>query len=196
MEGEEEYTMVKKDPSFETNEKPNNESITLRLERGAIARLKKEANDREIGINTLLSRMIKHYTKWHSIAPEAGYIYVRRTMLMKLLERLTDEDIVSISDAVARTTNKDVLMVLRNKVNISNALDFIETWLRVSDIPFRHENSDNKHTLIVQHGMGRKWSIYMGELCRHMFQQCSAVKFDNDVGENMLSFSFEIPRNQ
>jgi hypothetical protein len=188
------YSIVAKDAAFENREKSDNASITFRLKADAIARMKKEAADREIGMNTLLSQMIKHYMKWHSLAPRAGYIFVRRKFLMKLLERLSEAEVVSISEAVAKSTNKDILMVLRNKVNLANALDFIETWLGVSDIPFRHQNADNKHTFVIQHGMGRKWSVYMGELYRHMLEGCYALKFDYDAGENTLAFSFETPR--
>jgi hypothetical protein len=189
--------MVKKDTATsKKRDKPDNESITFRLDSDAIAGLKKEASERDIGVNTVLSQMIKHYTKWHSIAAGAGYVYVRRTLLMKLLEHHTEQDMVSISDAVAKTTNRDVLMLFGKKVNMSGALDLIETWLKVSDIPFRHENSDNKHSFIVKHGMGKKWSIYMGELCRHMFRECNINKYDYDARDTTLSFVFEVPQNK
>ena len=98
-----------------------------------------------------------------------GFISVRRELIVKLMEKLLEQEISSIVEYIAKTSNKDFIMMLRNQYNIESALDLIETWIRISGYPYRHEvdgdntNNNNNyttiHSYILQHDMGRKWSL-------------------------------------
>jgi hypothetical protein len=85
---------------------------------------------------------------------------------------------------------------------IESALDLIETWIRISGYPYRHEvdnNTNNNsyttvHSYIIQHHMGRKWSLYLSELYRCSFQEFGLGKVYFDITDNMLSFKVDTER--
>jgi hypothetical protein len=89
---------------------------------------------------------------------------------------------------LAKKGTKDFVMLLRNLYNIESALDVIETWIRISGHPYRHEVSHTKHTYIIQHDMGRNWSLYLAKLYQYLFEEFELKKVDFDVNNNTLDF--------
>jgi hypothetical protein len=55
-----------------------------------------------------------------------GFISVRRELIVKLMEKLLEQEISSIVEYITKTSNKDFIMMLRNQYNIESALDLIE----------------------------------------------------------------------
>jgi hypothetical protein len=137
--------------------------------------------------------MIKQHTDWHSNAAKAGFISVRRGMIIKLLEKLSEHDITAIAEDIAKSS-KDFILLLKNQYNIESTLDFIETWIRISGYHYRHEVSYTRHSYILQHDMGRKWSLYLSELYRHLFEEFGLAKPYFDITDNTLSFKVDTER--
>jgi hypothetical protein len=154
--------------------------------------LRKEAQENDVSVNTLVCQIIRNHINWHSIAPKAGFISVRKPLIMGLLEKLNDMDIKSLAQHIAYVSNRDYLLLLRSKISLDTAIDFFESWLRACAFAYRHETTDGfRHSYFVQHDMGRKWSLYIGELYQHFFRECSATIINYDVRENSLFIVLE-----
>lgn len=167
------------------------ESVSFRLDSFMLSRLRKEADEKVISVNMLVNQIIKHHIDWHSIAPKAGFVPVRKYLITHLLDNLSEDQVKGIAEQIARTTNMECLMLLKNKISIESALDFIESWLRASDIAYRHERTEFKHTFVIQHNMGQRWSIYLGELYNHLFKICKAREFSYEARQSTLTFVLE-----
>jgi len=64
---------------------------------------------------------------------------------------------------VAKTTNNDSILLMKNQYTLKSALDLLESWIKISGYPHRHEEINNhqkKHSYVIQHDMGMKVSIY------------------------------------
>jgi hypothetical protein len=174
--------------------KCKSESITFRLERNILNKLRHEAQQKEVSTNTLVSQIIKQHIDWHSNASKAGFVSVRKVFLMKLIDRLPEQDISSLAEYIAKTSNKDLVLLLKTEYNVESALEFIESWIRISGYPYRHEVNSTIHLYIIQHDMGRKWSLYLAELYRHLFEELETKKVDFDITDNTLSFMVDSQR--
>ena len=108
-----------------------NESITLRLGGDTLEALRNEANQKQTSVNNLVSQVLTQYVRWHSNANLAGFISVRKTMVEKLLENHTEEQVTGIAAQVSKTAKESVLL-LRSHYNVANALDVLETWIAIS----------------------------------------------------------------
>jgi hypothetical protein len=167
--------------------KTKNESVTFRVNTEILNRLKKEASDSDISPSTLVNQLIKNHVGWHSVAPKAGFIPVGRVLITKLFEELDDQEIRSIANHVAKASNRELLLHLRTEITTEAALDFFESWLKASNFGYRYQGTDNfRHSYVVQHNMGKKWSLYVGELYKHLFEECKAQKFEYDAREDTL----------
>lgn len=169
------------------------ESITFRLESDVLGKLRQEAERKDISVNTLISQIAKQHTNWHSVATQAGFIALRRPLLMKLIDKHTDEEIIDLARHIASTSNKDFVLLLRSRYNIHSALDVIETWIKISGYPHTHNVNERSyshtvHSFVVQHDMGRKWSLYLSELYQNLFKEFRVQGYHLDLTPNTVAF--------
>ena len=172
------------------------ESVTFRIESEALRNLRREAGQKDISTNTLVNKLIKDHLNWHSNAAKAGFIPVRRQFISKVIKYLPEQEIISLAEYMAKTTNKDSILLMKNEYTIKSALDLLESWIKISDYPYRHEETNNhqkKHSYVIQHDMGMKVSIYLASLFHFFFDELGQNKMiEFDKTENTLAFTIDI----
>jgi hypothetical protein len=174
------------------SQKRATESITFRLESRVLNKLRQEALRKDISINTLVSQTLKQHADWHSNAARAGFVVTRRSFLNKIMEMVSDDNITSISKFISTKEMKDFVLLLRNEYDIGSALSVMDGWSRASGYAFRHENTDNLHSHVIQHEMGRKMSLFLAELYRNLFEDFGLKTVHFDLTDKTLSFIVEI----
>jgi predicted DNA-binding ribbon-helix-helix protein len=177
--------------------KKKTESITFRLESEILDYLRQEAKRKDVSVNTLVSQIARQYTNWYSTAAQAGFISVRKPLIVKLLENQNEEQIKSLARHISKTSNKDFILMLRRKYNIHSALDVIETWVRISGYSYTHNTEDldysrRLHTLIIHHDMGMKWSLYLAELYKNLFEEFGVTDARFEMTESTLAFEVAV----
>jgi hypothetical protein len=178
----------------EKQQQHQSESITFRLDAIILNKLHREAEQKDISVNTLVSHIIRRHIDWHSNAAKAGFVTVRRGLLSNLINRLPEKEISSIAEYIAKNETKDFVLLLRNEYNIESALDVIETWIKISGHPYRHEVNYTRHSYVIQHDMGRNWSLYMAELYRFLFEEFGLKRVEFDINHNTLDFVVDTER--
>jgi len=169
------------------------ESVTFRIESEALRKLRREAGQKDISTNTLVNKLIKDHLNWHSNAAKAGFIPVRRLFISKVIKYLPEREIISLAEYMAKTTNKDSILLMKKEYTIKSALDFLESWIKISDYPYRHEETNNhqkKHSYVIQHDMGMKVSIYLASLFQFVLDELGQKKtIEFDKTESTLAFT-------
>jgi predicted DNA binding CopG/RHH family protein/uncharacterized protein YihD (DUF1040 family) len=168
------------------------ESITFRIDKVVLEKLKQEAAQKEVSLNTLINQIAKHHTDWHSSSVQAGLISVRKRLIVQLIEKLGDEEIRPLAADIAKEADKEFIRLLRREYNIESALDLVEIWAKVSGFPYRRDTiKDSVHEFYLQHDMGRKWSQYLSELYRNLFEEFQIAKVRFDITDNTLYFTVD-----
>jgi hypothetical protein len=168
------------------NHQHQSESITFRLDNTILNKLHHEAEQKDISVNTLVSHIIRRHIDWHSNAAKAGFVTVRN--------RLPEKEISSIAEYIAKNETKDFVLLLRNEYKIESALDVIETWIKISGYPYRHEVNYTRHSYVIQHDIGKNWSLYLAEVYRFLFEEFGLKKVEFDLNHNSLDFIVDIER--
>src|SRR5215831_2927339 len=149
-----------------------------------LEKLRREAEQKDVSANTLVNKLIKDHVSWHSTAAKAGFISLRRPFVSKVIKYLPEQEIISLAEYVAKTENKDSLLLMRKEYSMKSALDLLESWIKISEYPYRHDetsNGNNKHSYVIQHDMGIKVSIYFATLLQFLFEelgQYERIEFD------------------
>lgn len=139
----------------------------------------------------MASQIFRQHVDWHSNAAKAGFITVRRGLILRLLEIATEEQLVKIAEYIAKKETKNFVLMLRNEYNMTSALDVVETWIRIAGYPYRHDANYSKHSYTIQHEMGRKWSMYLAEQYRFLFEDFGVEKVRFDITDSVLAFSVD-----
>jgi hypothetical protein len=171
------------------------ESATFRLDSETMKNLRDEAKQKDISTNTLLNQIVKEHLNWHANASKAGFIAVRRLLITDLIDYLSEQQIISEAEKIAKNTNKDSILLLKKEYTMKSALGFIESWIKISGYPYRHEvvnNDENKHSYVIQHDMGKKWSIYLANLYQFLFDELSKSKRRIEFEKTHSTLAFRV----
>ena len=112
------------------------------------------------------------------------------------MDRLNEQEVQDLSQYIATNETKDMTLLLRKEYSLSSFLDTIESWLRVSGFPYRRDsdyNRDNQmQTFVIQHDMGKRWSLYFERLFKYVFEDLNLKKYTIDKTDNSLTFKIGI----
>jgi hypothetical protein len=176
---------------------------TFRLDSELLNTLKEEASQKRTSLNTLISQVLRSHIEYHTFASKGGMISMPKSLLMRLMEKIDEREVIQLSEHIAKNDLQDTITLMKGKYTPDSIMDFIESWTRVGGYPYRHhiEGGDNnnkdkndkskkKHMFVIQHDMGERWSLYFIELFRFAFEQ-AGNKIDFQHTGNTISFQTE-----
>jgi hypothetical protein len=176
---------------------PSSGTGTFRLDNRLLDALKEEAEQKRTSLNTLVMQILMAHAEYHTFASKGGMISMQKTLLMKLMDKLEPQDVIKLSEHVAKNELKDTIMLMKSQYTADAVMNFIESWARVGGYPYRHhveERDDGKskvkHSFVMQHDMGERWSLYFVELFRFAFEQ-TGTKIDFQHTANTTAFEVE-----
>jgi len=171
-----------------SKEKSAGETMTFRIDKDILDILRQESELKQLSLNTLANQIFRQHTKWGITAVEAGFMPVRRKLLVKLMGKLPDAYIVAVAKFIAETETRKAILLLGKEYNISSVLDFLEYWLRTSGFIFRREISGKAIVFMIQHNMSRKWSLYLAQLIRFTLKDLAVKKTESEIAHDSLVF--------
>lgn len=162
------------------------EGITFRLPSDNLEQLNKEAETRQISVNTLVNQIINEHLDWHLYAAQAKLYYVPKPFISRVLERFTEQQLVDLAEASANKDFVDIGLLLRGEFTISSFLSILENWSRISDIPYRTEENEATQKIIIEHNMGPKYSYLFKEIYRRLLENAFETKTQFDITDNTI----------
>jgi hypothetical protein len=170
-------------------------SITFRHEGKIINELRKEAAEKRLSLNTLASQIFQSHLEYHRYSSRAGMVSFPKGLLLRLMERLSEEEVALLSEYVAKNDIKEVTLLLRKEYSLPAFLDMIESWLRVSGFPYRRDRSGTDESIesfIIEHDMGNRWSLYFEKLFRNIFEDFDKKKAIFQTTDNTIAFKVDL----
>lgn len=167
-------------------------NVTLRFDGDVLEQLRKEANQKRVSLNTLASQIFKTHTEFSGAAAKAGMIAFPKNLLIRLMNRLSEDEIKHLSQEIAKNDMKDMLLMIKRQYSTEAFIDLIESWIRVCGFPFTHDQSGNTHNFIIQHDMGKRWSVYLAELFKFVFNDLGTKWADFQTTDNMITFNLDV----
>lgn len=138
----------------------NSKSITMtfRINENVLEKMKENAEDRDISLNTLANQIFKRYIEWESYQPKLGMIPIARPVLIRLFENIDEEKIVDIATNVGRDVVKDIALFMKHRIDIDSFLEWFETRMKTASVEISHQEMDGNrkvHSYIIKHDLGK-----------------------------------------
>jgi dsDNA-binding SOS-regulon protein len=166
-------------------------SITLRFRSDILNKLKHEAAQKRISLNTLATQVFTTHAEYDAYASTSGMVSIPKSLLITMMNQLEEEEVKKLSEHIAKNEMKDLTLLLRGEHNLNSFLLTIESWLRVSGFQYSYHTTDHDriHRLVIQHEMGKRWSLYFERLFRYVFAELSLTsKPEFEVTDNVIAF--------
>ena len=81
--------------------------VTLRSDKDVISTVEHESKRLGINLNNMANQILKSYIDWDMLQTRAGMIPIAKPLLVELLDKISNEEIVSIAMNVAKNTMKE-----------------------------------------------------------------------------------------
>ena len=166
--------------------KTESESITFRLEKSILDELRQEATQKMESINTLVNQIIKSYMQWHKPAKKAGLAYFSKVLMTELLDSLSDDQIIRITQEFCNNNLLDINQMLRSENNIASFMDSLCSWLEASGYHYRFDNFGDFNIYVIQFDMGRKWSLYFKSQMQFVFEHYNIENTEVEMTNNTV----------
>lgn len=171
-------------------QKQATEGITFRIPLGSITQLREDSKKKQVSLNALVNQILKDYLDWYRYASQARLFPVPRSTFSRLVDNLTEEDLSKFAVTIAEKDFVDMELLLRGEFTLPSFLNILETWSRMSSIPYKHETNNDIHNFIIQHDMGRNFSFLIKELYRYILEDMFEIKSDFTITDNTVMFRF------
>ena len=167
------------------------EVASFRLTRETLEDLRKIAEHEKVSLNTLISQVLDQYLHWHYVAPTSGMIPQPKQLLITIFNHLSDDEIIEISNYVAETQVKSLMLGIHKEYSIESFMTGMEYWAKASNFPFSHiEKLSGLHQYIIQHEMGKNWSLYYEHVFKKILEQFNAQSIEIDSTDTTLIITF------
>ena len=170
------------------------EGVTFRMHKTTLNKLRNNARQKQISLNTLASQIFDQYLDYNVYAAKAGLISFPRKLLINLLDKFTEEEITQIAQQRAGEEVKDIVLLLTGSYNIVSFLTMIEAWIKSSGFPYKHKINDSRHLYVIQHDLSRKWSLYLAKLFKFVMKKLVVREPQFQITSNSLVFEVDIEK--
>jgi hypothetical protein len=137
------------------------ESLTLRIDKEMLDDLRIESEQKMVSINTLANQIIKSYIKWYSPAQRAGIMSMPKSLLIPIIDNFAEYQMENLADQFRKSGYEETLLMMSKANSLPAILDLFDSWLNVSNLQFDRKSTDGSLTYIINHGLGRKWSLFL-----------------------------------
>jgi hypothetical protein len=161
------------------------EQITFTIPSENIRQLQNESEKKSLSLNIKINQIIKEYLDWHADAPQAKMLYLPKPFIISIIEQLSERQLSGIAQSTVNDL-QDMSLLLRGEFNFSAFLSIIQSWLRVTQTPYRYEQTEHGYKIIIRHGMGYKYSYLIKEVCRHIIEERFDKPMRYDITDNTL----------
>lgn len=138
--------------------------LSFRVDSKIAAGLSELAKQQHITIAALLAMIVTSYVEWESFAPKVGMIPLQKETVKLMLETMTDVQVKEIA-AIAAAKFQDAILLMTGQLSLAGFLNVIRIKLEKSGFALNKLESENETQLVVQHGMGLKWSVLFSTFC-------------------------------
>ena len=172
--------------------KRQTESLTLRIDKEMLDDLRKESEQRTVSLNTLTNQIIKSYIKWYSPAQRAGIMFVPKCLLIPIIDNLAEYQIERLAEQFRKSGYEETLLMMSKEYSLPVILDLFDSWLNVSNMQFDRESSENSLKYIINHGMGKKWSLFLEKVFWYMVKDLELTGARFDVTDGTVTIKINL----
>jgi len=114
-------------------------------------------------VNVLVNRAIRRLVEWDSRTQELGFASIRKNTLKMLWDSLTEEKAREMGMKAGGPEAVELVLYWFKRFNFDNALSTVSLFGSDYANLYRYEHDfDGKvHTLVVDHDLGRNFSLYL-----------------------------------
>jgi hypothetical protein len=177
-----------------TNEKST--TRTIRIPQKLDNLLEKDADNKRVSTNSLISSIITKYAEWDRYSELFQFVSLPPDMLKLFVESLDDEKIIEIGQQLALRHIQDMMFVYK-KISLSTFFDALALSCRYGGTAKYEMEKTEERTFIItmHHNLGIKWSKFLQCSLDEGLKKTFKLNPEFNITETSVVFQFSVPLN-
>jgi hypothetical protein len=173
-------------------------SITLRLDKEIESRLRFEADSQGTSINSITNKALRRYVEWNAFEHKSGMISISAPVLVELLHRISDEEIVNIAKTVGKDAARDITLLIKGKIDADSFVSWFLARMKncsaIEEIEDgrtkgrESKNGPSGKTYVLKHQLGYKWSLFHKTVLESIFHEILTTPIETKITDCILMF--------
>lgn len=94
----------------------------------------------------------------------------------------------TIAVSTCRGAMRDAMIYIKGQISYESFLGAVDLWLGASHLPFRHIQKGDLDKYVIQHELGKKWSLYLSTVINSILNEIGYRTSDQRIDEQSVSF--------
>ena len=167
-------------------------STTIRIPKDVYDKIEFDALSHNSHVSTVINNILRKYATWDMFVSDVGFMYMQKPLLRAFFEKIPDKDITQVSKTIGYARTRDAILFIGGKVNIKTIVNVVKLWLTSSKVPIRVIEKEESIEFIVQHNLGKKWSIYFVTLLKELFSEIKISTIEEDIEDHTVEITFAL----
>lgn len=171
----------------------NTVTRTVRLESDVDQRLESIAEKEGVSVNFVVGTALRGYVEWDYPASKYGVMPYFSSSFRRMLSYLSDEDAKDYGKWEGKTVFKEYVLFWFKAFNLENTIKAIRLLGNSGRFEFEEHLISDTHTIICEHNLGAKCSLYYSEIFKCLFHELGARDVKIETGENQVLIELATP---
>lgn len=184
--------MSKKELKKKIDKVSHSETVSVRVDGKILQSIRGITERKNISVSSYINNALHDHVHWHSYASRVGFIPITRTTMFKLMEIISENDLIELAKRIAVQEAEDGMLALGKEFTAKTFLEAYDTWLNIVGFPNTHEVIEGSHRIVIQHNLGKNFAIFVGNILKSILEACKAKKITLFTTPNIIVFECTI----
>ncbi len=181
--------------SYQFKNKTKSVTRTIRIDEDIDFQLEKLAHEQRVSVNYFANQALRKFVEWDVFADRLGFVTLPSDIFEKLVGFTTDEQAKELGSWFGKNLAKDLIAFLFKRVDLETSVRALELLGPRYGKAFRFEYTNDGHltTVILNHGFGRKASVFYSEAVKALLKDLVNTQVDIGMSEHQYSRKSWVP---
>jgi len=161
---------------------------SFRLDKDVMSKLKKEAKNENISLNSLVNKVLDRHVGWYSAVGMLGLVPISPNALADLFKNMSEDDIKKLAKKQVPLISENVLL-LKHEDTLEGYLNLVKEYFTMCGFPLTVREKNGNITFTIQHSIGKKYSLYVEEIMRGRIENLTKDRAEISSTTNTITFS-------
>ena len=135
------------------------DTITIRVPKPLKDRLEGMSKKNQVNLNLLINQILIKNVQWDEHTTKMGWLQFDPSTVREIFKYLNDEELTKLAKSIKGDIINGIKFIYGDS-SFQHTVEFVDTWLSTTNIPFRHTEDSESHKFMVNHVLGKNWSTF------------------------------------
>ena len=164
------------------------DTITIRVPKSLKKRLEDMSKKNQVNLNLLINQILTKNVQWDEHTTKMGWLQFSPSQVKEIFNYLDETQTTKISKSIKRDIINGIKFIYGD-TSLKHTVEFIDSWLRSTNTQFRYTEDSESHKFIVNHTLGKNWSIFAMKATEEFVTELGYRITDVHVNTNSYSYT-------